>query len=247
MAKKTTKKCFTCERELPKTEEYWYMRADRPGQIRTGRCKECTRKYQRTYQKNTDPDNLTSQPSRIYQQTYKFGSVEQKEITHEILTTLGYTWNGKFWWKPGYREEDGHWSCIDITKVPKTGSYTLTEKEVLYIQSEWKKKFRTLEDIQSEFNVTEGKAFGALKRGFKEPKLLPLRHKFANGRYPNGQIRYDYSGKGTIKPYRPNMSEEEKLRVVQLRKEGLTIPKICKEFNRSEAAIKYTLRKYAKE
>ena len=41
--------CIECKQELPTTEEFWYKRSDRPGNVHLGRCRDCSREYKRLW------------------------------------------------------------------------------------------------------------------------------------------------------------------------------------------------------
>ena len=227
-----TKICSKCNNEYPKTPNNWSFRSDREGKIRGDICLRCRRSYGREYNGRNDPKNMSPQPHRVYVEPYKYGHKDDEDMVRQVLEHLGMKWNGKFWWKPGYRTEDGLWTVFNRVDYPiaETGSYVLTKEETLEIQRRRKEDPDfSYEDIQSEYNITKGKLEGALHRVFKpEPQFF----------YPNGRLRI--SKKGV--PYRAHMTDEDKELIVQLYKRGETIEDIADEVKRSTPAIKYVLR-----
>ena len=103
--------CIICKQTFPSTTEYWYGRTDRPNVVRAGRCRKCAREYHRIWKQN---DENTFMPNKVYVDPYKYGSKQQRVQTEALLKKLGYKWNAElgFYWKSGYREEDGTWTCI---------------------------------------------------------------------------------------------------------------------------------------
>ena len=233
-----TKKCSKCEEELPMTKTFWYYKKESPEVIRGSICKHCKMTYNRNWHGRNDPGILTAQPHRVYTQPYMFGHKDTEEQVKQAMEVLGMKWSGAFWWKPGYREEDGRFSCIP-PGTEETGGHSLTKEETLHIQKEWQVSYFKLEDIEAEFNVTEGKAAKAIIRVYKEPVKLG-QYSIEICRYPDGRKRNSIKGQ----PYRPVMTDEDKEKIVELSLAGVSVKGIAEEMDRSQQAIKYILKKY---
>ena len=74
-----TSVCIICEQEFPTTEEFWYKRSDRPGNVHLGRCRECSREYKRTWRpkKEYEPEETCSGCEETFPLTSEYWYVRE--------------------------------------------------------------------------------------------------------------------------------------------------------------------------
>lgn len=220
--------CLGCETWLLQTSEYWYTLH---GRIRSNYCKFC-------YIKKHPSAPRTMEQAIVLSNPYTFKYEFQRQEVHELLTKMGWRWqeSGKRWVKPGIVDENGEWENIP-EGTPKTGSHILTEEEREEIFLTWDRDY---EGFQSKYNITKNK----LESAFRGRKRRGATLKPGMLRTAGGKIVYDELKDKRKRPYRRQMNDEEKQRIVELEKQGWDHWDIAKEMDRSITCIRNYIKKY---